>query len=229
MSAPRDPDVILAAWLDDGPEDLPSSTRRAISTAVRTTPQARMGPLGLPVWRPTMSRFVALAGAVAVVAVGIGLYTIAGPRSPDGVGGPGVPQPTPSPSPTPSATPAPTAAPTAAPTPSPSPTVSTVGWKDFASTRYGYTISYPADWTPEGAARNWVLATDRGSNLQDGQADGFIGGPDGNQIRVWAFAADVPAGTSEDEWLTSYYAGGDYCPSDPHLRTRHHRRPPGPA
>ena len=52
MSAPRDPDVILAAWLDDGPADLPSSTRRAISTAVRTTPQSRAG-LGLPAWRPT--------------------------------------------------------------------------------------------------------------------------------------------------------------------------------
>ena len=33
MSASRDPDTILAAWLDDGPEDLPSSTRRAITTA----------------------------------------------------------------------------------------------------------------------------------------------------------------------------------------------------
>ena len=53
MSAQRDPDVVLAAWLDDGPADLPSSTRRAISTAVRTTPQARTGLHGLPAWRPT--------------------------------------------------------------------------------------------------------------------------------------------------------------------------------
>ena len=73
MSAPRDPDVILAAWLDDGPADLPSSTRRAISTAVRTTPQSRAG-LGLPAWRPTMSKFLALAGAAAVVAVAVGAF-----------------------------------------------------------------------------------------------------------------------------------------------------------
>ena len=61
MSTPRDPDVVLAAWLDDGPADLPSSTRRAISTAVRTTPQARAG-LGLPAWRPSMSDFMLRRG-----------------------------------------------------------------------------------------------------------------------------------------------------------------------
>ena len=37
--------------------DLPSSTRRAISTAVRTTPQSRAGLFGLPAWRPPMSKF----------------------------------------------------------------------------------------------------------------------------------------------------------------------------
>ena len=87
MSAPRDPDVILAAWLDDGPADLPSSTRRAISTAVRTTPQARAG-FGLPAWRPPMSRFFVLAGAAAVVAVAIGAFAILMPGPPAIVGGP---------------------------------------------------------------------------------------------------------------------------------------------
>ena len=29
------------------------------------------------------------------------------------------------------------------------------------------------------------------------------------------FAADVPAGTTEDAWLTSYYAGGAFCPTMP--------------
>ncbi len=86
MNAPRDPDVILATWLDDGPADLPSSTRRAISTAVRTTPQSRAG-LGLPAWRPTMSKFLALAGAAAVVAVVVGALAIGLPR-PRPIGGP---------------------------------------------------------------------------------------------------------------------------------------------
>ena len=111
--------------------------------------------------------------------------------------------------------PAPTPPATPAPTPSPSPTIDTTGWKDFVSTRYGYSIGYPADWKAERATRDWVLATDRGSNLLDGQADGFIGGPDGDQTRVANFAADVPAGMSEDAWLASYYAGGAYCPTTP--------------
>src|SRR4029077_9201191 len=29
------------------------------------------------------------------------------------------------------------------------------------------------------------------------------------------FAADVPVGTSEDAWLTSYYAGRNYCATMP--------------
>ncbi len=32
---------------------------------------------------------------------------------------------------------------------------------------------------------------------------------------VLGFAADVPAGTSEDAWLASYYAGSAFCPTMP--------------
>src|SRR6187402_3082770 len=87
MSAPRDPDVILAEWLDDGPVDLPSTTRRAISTAVRTTPQARTG-FGPLAWRPTMSKFLVLAGAAAAVAIAVGAFAIFMPRPTGDVGGP---------------------------------------------------------------------------------------------------------------------------------------------
>jgi len=103
MSAPRDPDVILAEWLEDGPVDLPSTTRRAISTAVRTTPQARAG-FGPSAWRPTMSRFLPLAGAAAAVAVAIGAFLVFMPRPSGTIGGP-VP-PTASTQPVVSATPA---------------------------------------------------------------------------------------------------------------------------
>ena len=37
MTVKRDPDAILAAWLEDGPVALPEPTRRAIAVTTRTT------------------------------------------------------------------------------------------------------------------------------------------------------------------------------------------------
>ena len=47
MNVQRDPDAILAAWLDEGPTRLPDATRRAIAVTTRTTRQSR-----LPIWLP---------------------------------------------------------------------------------------------------------------------------------------------------------------------------------
>ena len=41
MNVERDPDAILATWLDDGPTRLPDGTRRAIGVATRSTDQRR--------------------------------------------------------------------------------------------------------------------------------------------------------------------------------------------
>jgi hypothetical protein len=100
MTVRRDPDAILAAWLDEGPNRLPEATRRAIAVTSRTTHQSRH-PMWLP-WRfPTMNgaaaRVALGAAAVAAVALG-GLYLLN--QSPNrGVGGPSA-SPGPSPSPT---------------------------------------------------------------------------------------------------------------------------------
>lgn len=98
MNATRNPEAILAAWLDEGPTDLPDATRRAILTSLPTTPQARRGPFAP--WRFSLMNTytrVAAAAIVAVIAIGGALYLI-GPRS--GVGGPSatITPPTPSPS-----------------------------------------------------------------------------------------------------------------------------------
>lgn len=96
MNVTRDPELILAAWLDAGPTDLPDATRRAILTSLPTTSQARRGPFAP--WRfSTMNIHARLAAAavVAVVALGGALYLV-GPRL--GVG------PSLTPSPTPNAT-----------------------------------------------------------------------------------------------------------------------------
>ena len=103
MSVQRDPDAILAAWLEDGPVRLPGATKRAIAVTTRTTRQSQRPYWVL--WRfPKMniaSRFALGVVAVAVIALG-GFYVL----NPGGgsVGGPG-----------------PTASPAASPTPTPMP------------------------------------------------------------------------------------------------------------
>jgi hypothetical protein len=104
MTVKRDPDAILAAWLEDGPTRLPDATKRSIAVTTRTTRQSRR-PMWVP-WRfLPMNGYTRLALAVvAVVAVALGgLYVI----NPSGgtVGGP-----------------APTASPTATPRPFPTDT-----------------------------------------------------------------------------------------------------------
>lgn len=101
MTAQRDLDTILAAWLDEGPTDLPDVTRRAIVGALPTTNQARRGPLAP--WRfldmNSPMRLAALAAALVIATAGA-LYLV-GPRF--GIGGPG-PTPTVAPTPMPSPT-----------------------------------------------------------------------------------------------------------------------------
>ncbi len=138
MNVQRDPDAILAAWLDEGPARLPDATSRAIAVTTRTTHQTRR-PRWVP-WRyPTMngtSRF-ALA-AVAVVAVGLGGLYLLNPAPQGGVGG------------------GPSASPTQSPTPSPSPSPSAAAppalTGSFTSTIHGISVSYPAGWTVENIA-----------------------------------------------------------------------------
>ena len=117
MTTPRDPDQILAAWLDEGPSALPEPTRRAISVNTRTTTQRRP-PIWMPQRRTSMNTYArwAVAAIAIVLAVGGAAYFLA----PAGgqVGGPPIASPTSSPTPSPRATASPL--PTVAPSPSPS-------------------------------------------------------------------------------------------------------------
>ena len=100
MSASRDPDQILHAWLEEGPTTLPEPTSRAIEVASRATPQRRQA-FRLP-WRFS-HMYAPLRAALAVLVVALmiggGVYLL-GPRG----SGPGV-DVTPSPLPTASAAP----------------------------------------------------------------------------------------------------------------------------
>jgi hypothetical protein len=107
MTTPRDPETVIAAWLDEGPTELPEPNRRAITTAVHSITQRRRG-FGSP-WRdPFMNGFTRIAvtaAAVVVAAVG-GIYLLSPGQPSGGVGGPGAsPTPTPTPTPTPRTSP----------------------------------------------------------------------------------------------------------------------------
>ena len=107
MTVERDPDAILAAWLEEGPTVLPEPTRRAIAVSTRNVHRSRL-PTWLP-WRdPNMNGMSRLAlAAVAVVAIVVGGLVVLRPGAdqPGGVGGPGSPVPSVSAAPSPSATP----------------------------------------------------------------------------------------------------------------------------
>jgi hypothetical protein len=114
MTAHRDPDRTIRAWLDLMPDEAPYRTVAAVLQAVETTPQARRPRLAGRVRYPTMSRFAILASAAAVV-VAIGGVALAGwrPSADAPIGAPSA-SPAPSPSPTPATVATPTAAPIAA-------------------------------------------------------------------------------------------------------------------
>src|SRR6476646_211946 len=95
MTVKRDPDAILAAWLEEGPTALPEPTRRAIAVTTRTTTQQRH-PLWVPRGRPLMNTYArwAVAAIAVVLAIGGAAYFLA----PGGCQNGGPPIATPSPS-----------------------------------------------------------------------------------------------------------------------------------
>jgi hypothetical protein len=212
MNQPRDPDAIIAMWLDDGPVELPEETRRAIAVGLRTQPRARrMAILGGSSMSP-INRLA--AAAVIVLAVGgLSIFVLANRGGDSG----GVPSPSVSAAPSAATSPSPSSSPSPAATPTATPP-STAGWLPFSSSHYGYTIAYPPTWAATQATRDWAFAKDRLSlpaSAPGGVWDVLLGSPNGVETAVLGFASDVPAGTSEDAWLASYYAGSGFCPTMP--------------
>jgi hypothetical protein len=148
-NATPDPDSVLAAWLDEGPTDLPDVTRRAILTALPTTPQARRGHLAP--WRfPHMNMFARGAAVLVVAVLAIGaLALLTVPR-----GGVGAPSPSLAPSPASSSASSTPSTPASAP---PLPSLDAT----FISPSHGYQVRYPTGWTVIQGTGPWPLATYR--------------------------------------------------------------------
>ena len=185
-NATRDPDSVLAAWLDEGPTDLPDATRRAILTALPTTPQARRGLIAP--WRSSPMTTVARGAAVlivAVVAMGA-LAILAGLKG--GVGGPG-PSSVASPaSPSVSSTPS---------TPASAPPLPTLA-ATFVSPVYGYQMRYPAGWTVTPGAGPWPLGTNHTPG--DPVLDAIVTPSGPYRMRISAASIALPSGMTMEEF-----------------------------
>ena len=190
MSATRDPDHILHAWLEEGPTVLPAPTVRAIEVATRATAQRRPA-IRLP-WRsdlmPLPYKLLSAAAALAVVLVGGAL--LLGTRSEQSaISGP-------SPSPTPSVTPVPSPTLTASAN-----LLDTATWTTYVSNRYGFSIGHPAGWTVVPADHDWTFAADV-DWLSTG-AEAFLTAVD-QGIRMTAWSVAIEPGTTLDAWLQAY-------------------------
>jgi hypothetical protein len=189
MSATRDPDHILHAWLEEGPTVLPAPTVRAIEVATRATVQGRPA-IRLP-WRsdlmPLPYKLLSAAAALAVVLVGGAL--LFGPRSDQNtIGGS-------SPSPTPSVTPVPSPTPTASAN-----LLDTATWTTYVSERYGFSIAHPADWTEVPGDHDWSLTKD--TDWLNTAAEVFFTSVDqGVRVSAWSVPYD---GDRLVSWIEAY-------------------------
>jgi hypothetical protein len=186
MSDNRTFDVALQQWLDAGSDRTPAPAIDAVLLAIRTTPQER----DLRILRrtpPMITPFRFAAGVAAIAILGIAAFSFSGRTLPPG----NAQEPTP------------TIQPTAAETTSPDTTlargpISTAGWTPYISTRYGFTISHPADWAEVPADHDWSLPAD--ADWRSTGAEAFVGPP----LRVSAWSVAVEPGVSAEDWIAAY-------------------------
>ncbi len=208
MNPPRERSAVVAAWLEEGPNQLPDATRRAIAVDVRTTHQSRRSIWFR--WRfPTVDRLslVALAAvAVMVVAIaGLAVSRIA----PDGynVGGP---PPASSTSAPPSPSEAPSPSPSEAPSAAPIPT--TLGIpvmsERYVSRHFGYSIALPAYWSAISASQTWSPPAWKLGGSPNATFDSL--GHEDQSPWIRAASAPLPEGLPDvNGWIDEFLTFGD--------------------
>ena len=175
MTTPRDPDLILAAWLDEHAIPLPASTHRAIDVAIQQIPQRRRSTR-LPRRTEPMSlilRFGMAAAAVLIVAVGAA--TVLRPPPDPGLGT--------------------SASPSVSSSPSPDPST----WSTFTSDRYGFEVRYPAGWDVYPATGQYQPGVDNEDQVVSDRITvgaGFSG--------LYSSSAPREAGTTPEQWIEQY-------------------------
>jgi hypothetical protein len=200
MSAQRDLDRQLTAFLADGPTTLPDASFDAVRDRTEQTRQrVVLGP-----WRvPNVSKLVPIGlGAAAVIAVlFLGSQFIGSPSS--NVGGPASQPPA---TVAPSEAPASAAPASAAPSPVSTPPLA----ENFTSTVHGISVSYPEGWTARAATEPWTDCLSCTLVLSNPQVDVLLHPVhgDGLFLRI----ASQPIGESAPEdWVAAQMASDDRC------------------
>lgn len=190
MTASRDPDRMIRAFLREGEEELEDQVYDAVRAEIEQKPQrAGVGP-----WRtPDMSKLLGygLAAAAVVVAVFIGAQLLGSPSGGLGSGSTPTPEPTATPEPSPSAAAAPPLSQT------------------FTSTMHGISISYPEGWTAQAATEPWTEPTfplEFGQPYADWLSDPVL------THNLFLTVASQPIGdATSEEWSGQQMASGEGC------------------
>jgi len=197
MTASRDPDRLIHAYIQEGAEHLQDRVYDAVRAEVdRKRQRVVIGP-----WRtPIMNRITAagLGVAAVVVALVVGIQLLS-PPAPGGTGA--FPSAESSATPTPSSS---VASPSASPAAPPALT------ETFTSERYGFSILYPAGWVTRPATEPWT------SGIPDfGKNDGDVIYHPTLQGDLWIMVASQPqGGKGEDQWvddLLTELISEDFC------------------
>ena len=195
MNGRIDAERILDAYLAPEADRLPDRVLDAALADIARTPQRRA--LRVP-WRfptmPALSRATGLAAVALVAVVGAGGVMYLSSNTGDGVGSQKTPAPTPA------ATEAPTAEPTVPPMPRPSEVAKGIyGWTKYTSAVYGYTISYPEDWSVVARATQKWQPDD---SEEAPSWDIFLnpGTVDGDEIVFQALQFPGPSGADLRSW-----------------------------
>jgi hypothetical protein len=193
MSGVRDPELILAAWLEEGPSELPESNRHTIATAARAITQ-RQPWFGLPRRLQTMSLPRLVLAAIAALAVVFGGVLAVGRLLPTNT--------TVGPSANPSVTPL-------LPSASPSAPVASRAAVDlgilvaYESEAYHYSIFAPVDWAVYPARTDWTLELNAAGDTA-AATDRFIR-PDG-RASLAIFEVRTTERLTYDELIDAYQA-----------------------
>jgi hypothetical protein len=176
----RDVTRVVQSWLEEGATALPDRVLDTVLDQLPATPQRRSL---WSAWRHLLMNNtvrIALAATAVVVVVLIGYQLLSGPTALAPGSGP-------------SPTPTPTAAASTVP-------LDTSTWTTFVSSRYGFSIAHPADWTEEPSDHDWTLDAD--AAWPNTAADKFTS-PDGH-IALAAWSVPVDPDTTVQEWIRAY-------------------------